>query len=617
MSAKFAKFNKTNATLVLSLFLAAALRLMHLAATPLSWDEGWSIGLSTLGLSEINRITALDVHPPLYYDLLKTWMVFGKSEFMVRFLSVAAGLLAVPLVYVVGLRWANERVGLLAALSAAASPFLIYYSQVARMYALCTALVLLATYSLLRAAKEEHLTYYVVFTLSATAALYTFYYALFPLICVIAYALWQYRPRWRRIFASCLALGILYAPWVFYALPPMLNRIGTRTGFEFAVADLVRFAADGFFGLVFAYGAGWWPVYLVLILFAAGLTVTLIERRNAKPIAMPLAAIVLTLASVSVGAKAHMFAARYAIVASPFLALALAWAWDALGRRSELAMAVGILLWIISITPSISGYVYQKSYETSGAFDPASDQRYLSRITTPDDIVFFNVLSLAGAYERYRQADDPAWSYLLRWDPVVEPLEPAIQNRLLPATREHQRLWFVLYKGGFGPNGPLLDWLTFNLYPAVGQWREDTFYQLYLVPQGSPRKVELNAQFEKNIILDSAEFPTQAYGGLTVRLIWHAIQIPIGDVKVFVHLYDADGHLVAQHDAFPANDLRPPSTWQVGETIVDNHGLVLPPIASGKFSLVVGLYEPRSGDRLHLPDGSDHLLLGEVEISPE
>lgn len=617
MFAKFAVFNRKNAALCLSLSLAAALRLIHLAATPLSWDEGWSIGLSTLSLDEINRVTALDVHPPLYYDLLKIWMTIGKSEFVVRFLSVAAGLLTVPLVYAIGRRWANERVGLLAALSAAASPFLIYYSQVARMFALCTALVPLATYYLLRAAKEGRRCYYTAFTLSAAAALYTFYYALFPLITVIAYTLWQHRPQRRWILVSCLALGLLYAPWVLYAAPAMLNRIGTRTGFEFAATDLVRFAADGFFGLIFAYGAGWWAVYVVLVLLAAGLAVTFLEHRNTVPIVMPLTAIALTLVGVSVGAKAHMFAARYAIVASPFLALALAWAWDALGRYSEAFMAVGVLLWAISIIPTVKGYVYQKSYEISGKFDPANDQRYLSRVTTPDDIVFFNVLSLAGAYERYRQADDPAWSYLLRWDPVVEPLEPAIQNRLLPAAQEYQRLWFVLYKGGFGPNEPLLDWLTFNLYPAFGQWSEDTFYQLYLTPPNPTRRVALTTQFGNNIILESAEFPTQAHGGVTVRLIWYTKQIPTRDVKVFVHLYDAAGHLVAQHDAFPANDLRPPSTWQVGEVIVDNHGLVLPSTAAGKFNLAVGLYEPTTGNRLCLPDGSDHLLLGEVEISPE
>jgi len=66
-------------TLLVALVLTAfSLRMYHLAQPLLSWDEGWSIGLSSLGWAEINRITALDVHPPLYYYVFKLWLAAGK-----------------------------------------------------------------------------------------------------------------------------------------------------------------------------------------------------------------------------------------------------------------------------------------------------------------------------------------------------------------------------------------------------------------------------------------------------------------------------------------------------------------------------------------------------------
>ncbi|MFQ6059308.1 MAG: hypothetical protein ACE5MB_10580, partial [Anaerolineae bacterium] len=87
------------------LLLAFALRLHQLGTPPLRWDEGWSLGLGSLGWGEINRITALDVHPPLYYDLLKVWLSLGKTEFLTRFLSVLFGTLTIPLAYAVGSAW--------------------------------------------------------------------------------------------------------------------------------------------------------------------------------------------------------------------------------------------------------------------------------------------------------------------------------------------------------------------------------------------------------------------------------------------------------------------------------------------------------------------------------
>jgi len=92
--------------------LGAGLRFHSIATPELLWDEGWTLGLSGLSLSEIDRITALDVHPPLYYLLMKLLLPFGKDEFWLRLPSIFAGILAIPLTYAVGVRWADRRTGI-------------------------------------------------------------------------------------------------------------------------------------------------------------------------------------------------------------------------------------------------------------------------------------------------------------------------------------------------------------------------------------------------------------------------------------------------------------------------------------------------------------------------
>ncbi len=608
------------------LLVAFALRMFHLAQQPLSWDEGWSIGLSSLSWSEINRITALDVHPALYYYVLKLWLWVGRHEVWIRFLSVIASLVTVAFSYLTARVWARtahlgeqaEQTGLLAALVAALSTFLLYYAQVARMYALCTALALLATYCLLEAIDTDRRRFYVGFVLSATAAVYTFYYTAFVLVAVWLYALFIRPARLRRLVTSAVAIAALYTPWLAYAVPPMLQRVGSRTGFALTAPDALRFLADGVFGLVFAYEAGWWAVYAVVGLLLGGLILARRKWQSVRLLSLPLLAMVLTLVAVSVGARAHMFAARYLIPASPFLALAIAWALATYWSRSRWLGVLALLLFVASTIPTMTRYVYAKAYEVSGAFDPQADYRYLKDKALAQDMVFFNVLSLAGHYEHLRTPADPPWSYVLRWDPVIEPLEPALAERVRPAASRHGRLWFVLYKGTVAANAALKEWLDLNLFPAFGQWREDTLYLLYLSPTPQMSEVAPESTFDGRIRLPAASFTPRTRAGdrVAVSLTWMANQALARSYKVFVHLYAGDGRLVAQHDAIPANELRPTQSWQPGEAIADRHGLWVPEGVIGPLRLAVGLYDAETGTRLAAADGLDHADIGMVEVTP-
>ena len=49
------------------ILVALALRLAWLTLQPLWWDEGWSIYFATTDPSSLFDLTAVDIHPPLYY----------------------------------------------------------------------------------------------------------------------------------------------------------------------------------------------------------------------------------------------------------------------------------------------------------------------------------------------------------------------------------------------------------------------------------------------------------------------------------------------------------------------------------------------------------------------
>ena len=123
--------------LLLILALAAGLRFYNLGSQSLWSDEGNSAALATRSLVQIAQDAAHDIHPPLYYWLLRLWTtVFGLSEFALRSLSAVLGTLLVLVIYGLGARLFNRTTGLAAAFIAAIAPFQVYYSQEARMYIL-------------------------------------------------------------------------------------------------------------------------------------------------------------------------------------------------------------------------------------------------------------------------------------------------------------------------------------------------------------------------------------------------------------------------------------------------------------------------------------------------
>ena len=92
---------------------------------------------------------------------------------------------------------------------------------------------------------------------------------------------------------------------------------------------------------------------------------------------------------------------------------------------------------------------------------------------------------------------------------------------------------------------------------------------------------------------------------LTVELVWQAQGTPAADAKVFVHLLDSAGAIVAQSDALPAGNAHA-NAWVAGEVSVDPHTLQLPAdLPPGEYTLLAGMYDPLTGQRLTAigPDG--------------
>lgn len=114
--------------------------------------------------------------------------------------------------------------------------------------------------------------------------------------------------------------------------------------------------------------------------------------------------------------------------------------------------------------------------------------------------------------------------------------------------------------------------------------------------------------------------PGSARPGETIhlRLFWKTDHAVTQDWTVFTHVLDNQNKVRAQQDGVPSGGRRPTTTWAPGETIVDDHDLIVQADASaGTDQVEIGLYDVTTGERLKTLAGQDRVLLDlPVTISP-
>lgn len=161
--------------------------------------------------------------PPLFFVMARFWTeIFGHSPAITRGFSSLISLLAFPAVY-----WlCNELfvlplTGWMAMALIAVSPFQILYAREARNYSLWAVIILLSSWSLLRAIRINKKSNWAIY---ATTVAVGFYAHLFFALVAIGHGIYilALQNRWtKNVTAYLLAslLGVLaFAPWIWIVI---------------------------------------------------------------------------------------------------------------------------------------------------------------------------------------------------------------------------------------------------------------------------------------------------------------------------------------------------------------------------------------------------------------
>jgi len=113
----------------------------------------------------------------------------------------------------------------------------------------------------------------------------------------------------------------------------------------------------------------------------------------------------------------------------------------------------------------------------------------------------------------------------------------------------------------------------------------------------------------------------RAGDALSLTLVWRCREPIEIAYTVFTHLLDAGSQVRGQKDNPPVRGTYPTTLWVPGEIVVDPYQIpVAADTAPGKYTIEVGLYDPRTMQRLPVYDPAgalgDRVLLARVEVVP-
>lgn len=612
--------------------LAFALRAYRLGELSLWYDEGWSVHLARLtpwqALPQI--MGPGHTHPPLYYMLLGLWQALaGPSEFSMRFLSLAFGVLTVVLGYRLGRELFGQPTGLVAALLLALAPPQIAYSQEARSYTLFAleyALLILLVCRFLRRRWQLSLGDWTTLVLAETVSLYTHYFALVLMaylgLVMLGDLTWSRRWRGLQHWAGAqLLVGLLYLPWVWTAA----RQLG-----EHAPPDMQSLPLRPFLGLIWRFhfsGLSWaaarYPHFAqttlaLAILGGISFAINILLRRMGGWDWLALGCFLLPLGAVfAIEQVRPGIHPRYTLMLSMPLYLLLArqvalWLRGA-GVQKAAGMIFGVVI-LLSLALGLRAMAQEHNKD-----DVRGLAAYLTAKTSARDLILFDYEDFAFQY--YYQGQAPVL-YLEGYGP-----SEALIRRVLEGLRGRGRAFLVTWYTGHTDRRELYPFLL----ELNGRLEDDRqFRGLRLrqyVLQPELRLPALASTFANYGLFQLTaafwERSVPADGAIAVALRWRLVR-PIRErYRVAVILRDSAGRKIAGGDSVLVNERgRPTEEWTLGME-AENYYVIPIPLGTPplSYTLQVAVYTEEIPEGLDLlsetgaPAGK-HFALGEVLLTP-
>ncbi|MDF1512216.1 MAG: glycosyltransferase family 39 protein [Anaerolineae bacterium] len=625
--------------------LSYVLRVYNVTTTSLWYDEIFVLTHAQHSLLEaVIGLFEEDNALPLHGLLLAFWVrIAGSGEYAGRYLSVLLGIVTTPLVIRLGGTLARNRYhGVSSGLVYATLPIFVYYTQEIRMYALTLPLaVAFAWMSIRLYYRGKNPILYTVIGLCMLAA--HLYSGILWVICFLwglcmtgmsflrtsTHSIDRLK-RW--LFGNALLLVgsipiIVWAVW----------RVSVdATGTSAIPIDVLRWLPVTF-GIGQYIPTPWAEFFLVTMMLSIVMSIDkLAHQRNYASILWMILAlllpVIMLLGATLIKAK---WSERYILPSFGLgLAISIGLGWDIIysemievDKYKKSMRFVFILMmclpiyWIAGSIPAVVVQAHgQNALLLQDEWHPRPDFRgvaaYIERHGSSEDVVV--VVAGYAAHTLAYYYDGPAEILGLPEDTRVLNTNASLDlyalQDLEKLTSNKRVLWLVLWQQHLSDPLNLVESALVSTCLRLPVNQSFTNISVLLFDLDSCRPLDRIAEPSFD---DFVKFKTPIqFVGYDVQKGTELWEVDVwwkttGDLDqnytVFVHLVNAEGAIIGQHDHIAGSDGFPTSQWRPGTYLRDRFFLESPGDSCTDCVLHIGLYTDR--DRLELENGDDMIEL--------
>lgn len=367
-------------------------------------DEGFTIDLlrNCQTFRDVCNFTAADVHPPLYYLILKTFTdCFGIHLLLIKILSIVPMLLTMALAPTIIRKEFGYRTALFFILILGTLPCTMEYAVQARMYTWAILFVTLCGLGAYRIGNREKLGDWIGYLIGGIGAAYTHYFAFTAVLWIYGF-LFLYLLIWKRkqvlkwIVATVLSF-LIYLPW----LAKMTIQVKGVSG-SYWIPDIDGKVVLSYFPWIVNTNLPYVTVVMaivfiiaiVLVAYQIGKKKALDGKTTAALFGLIIPVLVVVTGVVLSKLIRPIFIIRYIMPSIGLLCLFLAIAFSYLETKAWIAMG---LFWA-----ALGTIDYQKNYydEYQATYTPQTEQ-FLREHLGENDLVVYNYYDYAFIYEYY------------------------------------------------------------------------------------------------------------------------------------------------------------------------------------------------------------------------
>ncbi|MBI2590261.1 MAG: glycosyltransferase family 39 protein [Candidatus Blackburnbacteria bacterium] len=454
--------------IALAIIFSLTLGFFTLSFQSIRLDESQSLWMSGKSLPVLLKLTAEDVHVPLYGILLHFWIqIFGNNISSARMLSLIFSLITIPILYKVTREASTPAIAIGTILLYSFSPFIVWYTTEARTYALFTFITTINHFYFLRLLQSGgnegkmgyflsslfgFYTHYFFILLAATQSLFLFGTAIYNRLEKTGGKEIEV-PSLKLFLKQIAILGVAFSfliPWIYYfvtlgagaATSPQIPPPTSFNIFQVFFNFIFGFQSQNFQ----SFAISLWPLALIFLFFIF----TKRQLIGVKSIAYFVAATFIPISiAFAVSFIRPVFLSRYLILVTPTLFIIIGWAIVNYPRH------ISSIFLAFSVVAMLGASTYQNiSANTTVREDYRSVGSYLAQDAAAQDIVAvsapFTIYPIEYSYNgNAKLVTIPEWNRYTQ-GAIPQFSESALKAQVEKYRNTYQRIFVVLsYDQGY------------------------------------------------------------------------------------------------------------------------------------------------------------------------